>query len=202
MNALLLAATPAAWFEAAPQRLQELLLDHAACEKKAASNALAQIFAYPEETAACTVLARLAREELRHFEQVERLRQTLQLPFRRLRPSAYAGGMRGLLRTQEPQRRIDLLLFGAFVEARSHERFVGLLGALPEPAAKLYADLAESEARHCEVYLNLARAAAEQVGDTRFAAQQARLAIREAELITQPADEFRFHSGPPSAASV
>ena len=66
------APTPAAWVEAAVAHWPELLIDHANCEKKAASTALALMFAYPEDRELCVALARLAREELRHFEQVLR----------------------------------------------------------------------------------------------------------------------------------
>ena len=70
-ESILLAATPAAWVDAAVAGWQELLVDHANCEKKAASTAVALIFAYPEDTELGLALSRLAREELRHFEQVQ-----------------------------------------------------------------------------------------------------------------------------------
>ncbi len=72
-----------------------LLVDHANCEKKAASTALALMFAYPEDRALCLALARLAREELRHFEQVQKLMARLAVPARRLSPGRYAGRTAG-----------------------------------------------------------------------------------------------------------
>lgn len=62
------APTDPRWFEHAVQHWQELLLDHANCEKKAASTALALMFAYPEDFELADRMSRLAREELRHFE--------------------------------------------------------------------------------------------------------------------------------------
>ncbi len=81
------AATPAAWAEAAARDWQLLLVDHANCEKKAASTALALMFAYPEDRALSLAMARLAREELRHFEQVLKLMRELDVPMTRLAPS-------------------------------------------------------------------------------------------------------------------
>jgi len=81
-----LAATPADWVDAACGQWQTLLIDHAYCEKKAASTALALVFAYPEQQEQNLALARLAREELRHYEQVTRMMQRLGVPFQRVRP--------------------------------------------------------------------------------------------------------------------
>ena len=96
---MLAAATPEAWLEAAVRDWSLLLLDHANCEKKAASSALALIFAYPEQDTQNLALARLAREELRHFEQVTRLMRRLSVPFQRLKPGRYAAGLRAVMRT-------------------------------------------------------------------------------------------------------
>ncbi len=77
------AATPAAWAEAAAREWRLLLVDHANCEKKAASTALALMFAYPEDRELALAMARLAREELRHFEQVQKLMRELDVPMTR-----------------------------------------------------------------------------------------------------------------------
>ncbi len=90
---VLLAATPARWYEVACERWRELLVDHANCEKKAASTALSLIFSYPEDMALTDKMSRLAREELRHFEQVQKLMQELGVPFSRMQPSRYAEGL-------------------------------------------------------------------------------------------------------------
>ena len=114
------------------------------------------MFAYPEDFELANRMSRLAREELRHFELVQQKLVELGVPFRRLSPSRYAEGLRRALRRDEPGRRVDLLLCGALIEARSHERFIGLIERLPAPLAEFYASLAAAEARHAGLYLRLA----------------------------------------------
>jgi tRNA 2-(methylsulfanyl)-N6-isopentenyladenosine37 hydroxylase len=196
----LLAPTPPTWLDAACARWQELLVDHAYCEKKAASTALALLFAYPESGRRNLELARLAREELRHFEQVTRMMARLAVPFRRLRPGRYAGELRAALRTSEPHRQIDLLLAGALIEARSCERFALLAPRLPEPLGGFYAELGHAEARHGELYLAWAQESAEGGGGLDWCARLRELADIEARLICGEDSELRFHSGPPAPA--
>ena len=190
---ILRAPTPAAWFGRAIERTGDLLLDHANCEKKAASTALALMFAYPGDFELAQRMSRLAREELRHFELVQQKLTELGVAFRRLSPSRYAEGLRRSLRRSEPGRCVDLLLCGALIEARSHERFMGLTACLPEPLAGFYGSLAASEARHAGLYLRLAARGGESIE-----ARLGELADVEAELATAPDPEFRFHSGTPS----
>lgn len=192
-------ATPRAWAVHAASQWRLLLADHANCEKKAASTALALMFAYPEDRALCLALARLAREELRHYEQVQKLMASLDVPALRLPPGRYAGALRARLAGSEPARKRDLLLSGALIEARSCERFEVLAPLLPEPIAGFYAGLAESERRHAGLYLDLARAgAAGNEAQESLCRRLAELAAVEAELITSPDPVFRFHSGVPS----
>jgi tRNA-(ms[2]io[6]A)-hydroxylase len=194
---ILHASTDPRWFEAAVERWQDLLLDHANCEKKAASTALALMFAYPEDADAAQRLSRLAREELRHFELVQQKMGELGVAFRRLSPSRYAESLRKAVRRQEPMRRLDLMVVGALIEARSHERFMGLIPRLQPELAGFYDSLAAAEARHVGLYLKLAGRA----GITDAQSLQARVAefaAIEAELAVAPDAEFRFHSGTPS----
>jgi tRNA 2-(methylsulfanyl)-N6-isopentenyladenosine37 hydroxylase len=190
---ILKSVTPRAWVQAACADLPTLLIDHANCEKKAASTAMALIFAYPEDRSLAISLSRLAREELKHFEQVERLMKKLDIPHRRLKPGRYASELRKLVRTHEPKRKLDLMIVHALIEARSCERFRLLAGSLPAEVRDLYAQLERSEARHFELYLDFA----ERVDDTEVSARLESIAAREAELATAPDDELRFHSGPP-----
>jgi tRNA-(ms[2]io[6]A)-hydroxylase len=192
---ILAAPTPEAWVVAAAARVPELLVDHANCEKKAASSAMALIFAYPEDTALVLALSRLAREELRHFEQVHRAMRELGIGVARQRPGRYAHELRRALRTTHPERKLDLLLTAALIEARSAERFALLAGRLPAPLGALYHELAGSEARHFELYLEFARERA----PAQWRARLAELSLREAGLATLPDTELRFHSGPPAA---
>lgn len=189
---ILRAATPSAWVDDALRHLPELLQDHANCEKKAASTALALMFAYPEDRALAAALSRLAREELRHFEQVARAMTALEVPHVRQRPGRYAQRLRGAVRTSDTGRKLDLLLTGALIEARSAERFGLLAPRLAPPLARLYADLAGAEARHYTLYVGFARAAAPQEWAERLAV----LALHEAQLATEPDAMLRFHSGP------
>ena len=194
------AATPSQWVDEAVRCWPELLADHANCEKKAASTALALMFAYPEDRPLAARLSKLAREELRHFEQVDRLMQEQGVPYLRRKPGRYAAGLREALRTHEPFRKLDLLLCGALIEARSCERFTLLAGRLPAAVAPLYAQLRQSEARHFELYLRLAERHASQAGGIDWRARLGELAGVEAALVTGPDPEFRFHSGLPSAS--
>lgn len=193
MESILRAPTPETWVAAAVERWREMLVDHANCEKKAASTAIALMFAYPEDHALAMALSRLAREELRHFEQVQKMMLTLGVEVERQQPGRYASGLRSVIRTSEPGRKLDLLLSGALIEARSSERFRLLSGRLQQPLGAFYVSLERSEARHFELYVNLARAEAPDQWQERLAT----LAEREAHLATDADAMFRFHSGPP-----
>lgn len=190
--AILLAPTPLAWVADALAQRDALLLDHANCEKKAASTALALMFAYPEDVPLSLALAQLAREELRHYSQVTRAMRALGVPFARTRPGRYALELRRAVRSAEPGRKLDLLLVSALIEARSAERFGLLAPQLAAPLARLYANLGSAEARHFELYLGFARACAPHEWQARLR----QLAAREAQLATTPDRALRFHSGP------
>ncbi len=191
---ILRAATPRAWVDAALEDLPVLLVDHANCEKKAASTALALIFAYPEDRPLAVALSRLAREELKHFEQVERLMKKLDVPHVRMKPGRYASELRKLVRTHDPKRKLDLMIVHALIEARSCERFRLLSKRLPAEVRELYEQLERSEARHFEIYLEFAQREFEA---EEIAARLEIISAREAELATTPDPDLRFHSGPP-----
>ena len=98
-------ATPDEWVDEACRRIPELLLDHANCELKAASTALGFLYRYPDRTGLAQRMSRLAREELRHFEQVRSIMQDMNVPFDRLSASRYAGGLRAAAWPHSPARR-------------------------------------------------------------------------------------------------
>lgn len=189
----LTAETPAAWLEAARANLPLLLIDHANCEKKAASTALGLMYRYVGETELLHKMSQLAREELRHFEQVVDLMTALDVEYVQLSSARYAGELHKLVRKDEPDRLVDVLILGAVVEARSCERFVRLVEVVPAEAAALYQSLVHSEARHFVDYLELARKAA----GTAIDEHVARFLEKDAELIRAPDASFRFHSGVP-----
>ena len=148
--------TPPAWYEAASSNIPCLLIDHANCEKKAASAALGLMYKYIEHGDLLQKLSRLAREELRHFEQVLELMTTRNVNYEFVSASDYAKRLREEVRTSEPGRLVDLLICGAIVEARSCERFFGLSKVMPVDISTLYSKLLNSEARHFEDYLEMA----------------------------------------------
>ncbi len=201
VQSFLLSRTPDSWVDVAVERIPELLLDHANCELKAASTALGIIYRYPERAALVNRMSRLAREELRHFEQVRQILQDMQLPFERLSASRYAGKLREALRQGEPQRLLDSLLAAALIEARSCERFAAVAPRLPEPLQSFYQDLLASEARHFEEYLALARSECD-TSDEDFQVRLGQLQTLESELITAPDAQFRFHSGASSGTET
>ena len=126
----LAAATDPAWTERALAHLDEVLLDHAHLEKKAAGAAVTLLFRYPERRLLQEPLARLAREELLHFEQVLGHLDRRGVCFRPQRPGPYAGRLHAAIRADEPARLLDTLLVSALIEARSCER-LGLPAAAP-----------------------------------------------------------------------
>lgn len=193
---LLRVATPQGWIRKACVSRETLLIDHANCEKKAASTALALMFAYAEDLELTDKMSRLAREELRHYEQVAKLIKTLGVTPERLAPGRYAERLRRLVANREPQREVDLMICGAFIEARSCERFGVLSMEIGAPLSDLFQSLHNAEARHHRVYVELARRAAKRAGIAMEGRIEAFAAL-EAELVTVPDAVFRFHSGPP-----
>lgn len=188
--------TPEEWLAAASNRLPEMLLDHANCELKAASTALSFLYRYPARNLLVQRMSRLAREELRHFEQVRSIMDDMEIPFERLGASRYARGLHGAVRQHEPHKLLDLLLIGALIEARSCERFAKIAPRLPETLCRFYSGLLASEARHFEHYIALARSECE-ISDDDLAARLDELKAIEASLILDADPEFRFHSGTP-----
>ena len=191
----------AAWVDAACAGWRELLIDHANCEKKAASSALALIFAYPEDPALTTALSRLAREELRHFEQVSQLMRRLEVPFERQKPGRYAAGLRAALRRTSRCASWICCCVYALIEARSCERFGAAGPAAGRSAGGFYESLQRCEARHFELYLRLARGAAVPKRGCGRGPRLAELAAVEAELITAPDECCAFTPGRRAAAA-
>lgn len=194
VQAFLLCPTPAAWVAWAAQNPELLLIDHANCEKKAASTALNLMYRYVDNFKLLNKLSRLAREELRHFEQVIAIMKARGVEYSQLTASRYAGLLRQQARTHEPARLVDTLLIGAIIEARSCERFAVLAPALDDELAGFYRSLLQSEARHFSDYLKLAQ----EIASTQEIADRLSLLLEyEKSLIEEPDGEFRFHSGVP-----
>ncbi|MDI9245794.1 tRNA-(ms[2]io[6]A)-hydroxylase [Marinobacter sp. CHS3-4] len=184
--------TPDRWIENALANQDLMLIDHAHCEKKAASTALSLMYRYVDNVTLLNKMSRLAREELRHFEQVLAIMKKRGVTYDHLTPARYAAGLRQEVRSDDPGRLVDVLIVGAIIEARSCERFAALAPHLDDTLADFYTGLLKSEARHYRDYLGLAEQAAGESIDHRVAAF---LAI-EKRLIESPDEVFRFHSGP------
>lgn len=184
--------TPEQWIENALANQDVMLIDHAHCEKKAASTALSLMYRYVDNTDLLNKMSRLAREELRHFEQVLAIMKKRGVVYSHLSPARYAAGLREAVRKDDPGRLVDVLIVGAIIEARSCERFAALAPHLDDKLAEFYNSLLKSEARHYQDYLELAKQANGGPVQERVAAFMA----IEQKLIEEPDSEFRFHSGP------
>jgi tRNA-(ms[2]io[6]A)-hydroxylase len=191
--------TPAAWVQAALAQQDVLLLDHRNCELKAAATAMSLIARYGQDAELSAALSKLAREELVHHEQVLRILKRRGIALRPLTASRYASGLRAAVRTHEPAKLVDTLIVGAFIEARSCERFAALVPHLDEELASFYGGLLQSESRHYQGYLRFAQ----RFGEARDVERSVvRIRERERELIESPDAEFRFHSGCPAGGAA
>lgn len=196
IDAFLGCPTPDAWIEAALADEHTLLIDHKNCEFKAASTALSLIAKYNTHLELINMMSRLAREELVHHEQVLRLMKRRGVPLRPVSAGRYASGLRRVVRAHEPVKLVDTLVVGAFIEARSCERFAALVPHLDEELGTFYHGLLKSEARHYQGYLKLAY----EYGEASDIAQVVhKVREIEAELISSADGEMRFHSGIPMA---
>ena len=187
-------ATPAAWGVWAREHEETLLLNHCYLEQCAARTAMTLMFRCPDRPELLAKMSKLAREELHHFDQVHRILVERGYRYRILRPSRYAGRLNGAVRKEQPGQLIDTLIVGAYIEARSCERFAALVPHLDEELAEFYGSLLRSEARHFRDYLTLAEAYSLESIEERVAL----FGALEQELIESSDEEFRFHSGVPA----
>lgn len=190
----LLCRTPQAWIDRALQEQDVLLIDHANCEKKAASTALGLMYRHTDHYELLQKMSRLAREELRHFEQVIAIMKKRGVAYTHVTASRYAASLHEHVRKRDPERLVDTLIMGAIIEARSCERFAALAPYLDPVLQKFYCSLLQSESRHFMDYLALAKMYSTE--DIQF-----RIIFfleRERELIEGKDEEFRFHSGEPA----
>ncbi len=180
------------WLRQVDQHLNEILIDHAHCEQKAASTAMDLMFDYVEHEDLCREMSEIVREELEHFQLVRDLLKQRNVRFRRLKPGAYGRKLKELVRRLEPHRAVDRLLVGALIEARSCERFVLLRDHLQDAQLKeFYGSLYESEARHHTTYVRLAKNFA---SDADVSTRLQELATVEAAIISDGSELPRVHS--------
>lgn len=185
-------SSPDRWLKQVTGHLDELLIDHAHCEKKAAGTAMNLLFAYVDNVDLCRAMSEIVQEELAHFHLVLDLLQARGTKFRRLSPSSYGRKLAELVGKQEPGRAVDRLLVAGLIEARSCERFGLLRDHLPDPhLASFFGSLFESEARHHSTYVRLAKTFA---SEEQVAVRLEELAIAEARIIAEGDDVPRMHS--------
>ncbi len=182
------------WLAQVDRHLDDVLIDHAHCERKAASTAMGLMNAYTEHRQLCRELTRIVEEELEHFEMVLCLLDKRGIRFRRLASGPYGKRLNLLIRSREPDRAVDRLLVASLIEARSCERFRLLADHIQSRDAELsefYASLFESEARHHTTYVQLAE---------QFASRETvrvrldQLSAEEAAIIAEGSELPRMHS--------
>ena len=188
--------TPDGWLTAAVESLPVLMIDHANCEKKAAATAMSLMHRYTDNTTLLNKMSRLAREELRHFEQVLKLMTRRGIAYESVTASRYAQTLREKVRKKDPHKLVDTLIVGALIEARSCERFAALAPHVDTELRDFYTSLLKSESRHFSDYIGLAKGLEDaDVVDERLDVFRS----VERELIESPDSEIRFHSGDPTA---
>ncbi len=189
---VLAAPTEDVWVQKALGGMDAILLDHAHCEKKAASTALGLIYRYPDRTSLLVPLARLAREELDHFEQVLAHMNERGIVFERQEPSPYAGRLMDACFRDEPRRLLDTLICCSLIEARSCERMRLLSENLSDTRlVEFYQSLLASEARHNATYLSLAE---EYFPRDSVRIRLLELADIESSILREPSELIRIHT--------
>lgn len=182
------------WLSQVDNSLPELLIDHAHCERKAASTAMNLMNAYTENRELCLEMTRIVEEELEHFHSVLELLDRRGIPFKRLQPGRYGSRLNVLISKNEPQRAVDRLLVASLIEARSCERFRLLATHIRErdnELADFYASLFESEARHHTTYVALAEFYAPRA---KVRERLDQLSREESQIIAEGCELPRMHS--------
>lgn len=146
------------WLTQVDENLEEVLIDHAHCEHKAAATAMSLMGSYIENQPLCKEMTRIVEEELEHFHMVLEILERRNIEFRKLQAGNYGRELNQLVRPNEPARAVDRLLVASLIEARSCERFQLLAEHVDDSElSEFYASLFESEARHHTTYVKLAK---------------------------------------------
>jgi len=185
-------ASDARWLAQVDAHLDDILIDHAHCEKKAAGVAMNLLFSYVDQVPLARAMTEIVNEELAHFHLVLDLLERRGIRFRKLSPSSYGQRLHAVVRKEEPARAIDRLLVAGLIEARSCERFALLRDHVADAELRdFYGSLFESEARHHATYVRLAcDVAPEETVRERLHW----LAAEEAAIIAQGDPVARMHS--------
>ena len=149
----------------------------------------------PENQDLIDKMVLLIKEELHHFYQVLEMMQLYGVDYEYTSSTRYAKTLLGHMRTHEPAALIDKLICGAYIEARSCERFARLAPHVDSRLGEFYVSLLRSEARHYQDYLSLAQSFAK----TDISERIAYFGAVEAKAITDEDSDFKFHSGKPNS---
>jgi tRNA-(ms[2]io[6]A)-hydroxylase len=185
-------ASTARWLAQVDTGLDDVLVDHAHCEKKAAGVAMNLLFSYVDHVALARAMTEIVSEELEHFRLVLDLLERRGIRFKKLAPSSYGPRLHDLIRKPEPERAVDRLLVAGLIEARSCERFSLLADHVADAELRdFYRSLFESEARHHATYVRLA---CDFQPEATVRERLHELSAREAEIIEIGDPEPRMHS--------
>ena len=185
-------ASDARWLAQVDTHLDDILIDHAHCEKKAAGVAMNLLFSYVDHLPLARAMTEIVNEELAHFHLVLDLLERRGIRFRKLSPSSYGQRLHAVVRKEEPARAIDRLLVAGLIEARSCERFALLRDHVADAELQeFYGSLFESEARHHATYVRLA---CDVAPEETVRARLHFLAAEEAAIIAQGDPVARMHS--------
>jgi tRNA 2-(methylsulfanyl)-N6-isopentenyladenosine37 hydroxylase len=148
------------WINIAEKNIEDILVDHAYCEQKAASSCISLIVQYPEKEALVDILTPVVAEEWSHFERVLEELKKRGFSLGRQRKDEYVEKLDKVIKRggSREQQLVEKLLMNALIEARSCERFKILWKQIPDKAlSKFYYELMVSEAGHYRNFLTLAK---------------------------------------------
>lgn len=153
------ADTAADWGDYIADNLDGFLVDHAACERKAAANAMHFVVRYPDRYELVDRMIHIAREEMEHFHQVFHLMRDRKLQLGSDEPDPYVNALLKHVRNGRDTRFLDRLILGSIIEYRGCERFAMLGQALTDRGDELgefYRELAASESKHRGDFIDMA----------------------------------------------
>ena len=182
------------WVDIAAKNIEDILVDHAWCEQKAASTGISMIIHYPEKTRLVDELTDLVAEEWSHFERVLLELRKRGFALGRPRKDEYVVQLLAHVRKGGPRERqlLDQLLVSALIEARSCERFKLLWQNIADQElSKFYYELMVSEAAHFVAYVELAK----EYADPKLVEERLQeLLLIEGEIVTSlPVRDDRMH---------
>ena len=185
--------TPDRWLENALDNPVLLLLDHANCEKKAASSALHLIYRCIDNMDVMESMSQLVETEMQNFQSLVRIIKARKLDCISLTASRYALGLRDHMSGNDNLKLIDLLVVSAFMHGRAFERFSRLIPYIDLELESFYVSFIKTQENHFNKYLHIAKSLSD---EETLASRVDHFASYEKNLIKRPDSEFRVYSGP------